>query len=263
MKTNMADHMNFQGLKPYHLMKKAKLAYKYLQAVDILLKPAWLCDLFQSDLSEMKKVILYCTEVGFLRNTLCVLQIGTDILVLHKDYALQTVTSNIENIISGTLSKSSQYIVLGNGLAPCMVLTNLLKEKLIKNLRHVCTTLKKDDYAITCRTVLPDEELTPTVFGALLNYPVIYVLADSDIILEPMDLLLFEAKLENSLNNKAFATSDYLDQSLYSFTIPVHLEGKCTEVISNWKNHILEKSKSINVSIVFSVTKRIQETVTL
>ena len=260
-KTNMADctcprksvkHLQFLR-RPFKIIQFCC----QLLAIEDSLKPAWLCDFFFAEITEMRQLISCLTDGGFLTKYVSILKIDMDILIYEKDHVLKILSMLLESLNQDEYKHCTNFICLQKGSTPTTELNLKLKEKLIRNINFVFEQIKEDCLELQ----LLDKDITPTIFGILLNYPVIYMI-DGEFYTEWMDLIQIEMYMTNMKVN--CSNNDHnknKTETIYSFSLPLNLHDKLTPPIEKWKDALMKKC--INTSITFSSTTRLQENVIL
>ena len=270
-KTNMAEQEKgctcpSKLAKTVNVSPKSFLSiYRQLTVVDRSVKTAWLCDVCYISLKEMKEIISVLKQEGYLTRELSVIQINTDILVIDVELFYQKLVYLTNELDKGINPPSDiKFIILKEGCIPSLKLSSCLKQKLVYNLKSVLAQINENRNPMYLCIKLRDNELTPTIFGIALEYPVVYLIEDDEYSVQVLDLSVICLKLD--LDSLPRCILEYHNSSydlVTSFSVPADLVNNCDEAILMWKDSVLNRSVKTGLSLKVSFEKVFQKSVTL
>lgn len=248
-------HLELKNLAKTFKIKQSTLIQicAELKTVDCFIKPAWLCDLITSKDINMKILLDNLYQSNFLLSKLHVLDITGDILVVNLKTFLSQVNTLVNNLESITSRQDTTpiFLVLNNNITSTII-GNKIKDK-IKIALNVLTLginnyCKTGEVKYLCFNM---EDMTPTIFGIALGYPVVYIQENvhSNIVPDMLELHVIETKIKLIDFPCTFCIRQKLtSEVIYSFSIPKDVEMFCEDHVKIWKRKI-HQSKDSNLII--------------
>ena len=236
-------------VKDNKLKKTISRLIAEIKMVDLKVKPAWLNDFCDFDLSSIKSLLDSLSDSKLIRNEILALQISDDVLVIDEKRFSAQLSNSIKSLSCEKETEMIPYFVylddqseeLGSVEIPATLKENLIS--LLKDTRNIISSEKLK------RIEIDAGELTPTLFGIALGYPVVYI-SSHNVIQNghphPMDLSVtkFQFNLPNEFICKQHS---HLDKQIveYAYSTPANLQEQWKNSLESWKRNVIQEC-SIN-----------------
>lgn len=228
-------------------------------AVNSHIKAAWLCDIFETNIGEVKEILFALKEGGFMSRNLSVLSLCSDIMVVD----IELLKVNIDKIIlylkSDHLSSGVYHLVFLRKLGQVSInIPEKIVKLLLANLEMIQNQLIDLSNPSFVDLKIDEEFLTPTIFGIALEYPVVYITErEDDLQIESLDLHVI--KLDIGINGfKCPLKRHDLDTILvnYSFSVPTEVVSYFESSITTWYTEILTRCTKVNYTCEYARIER-------
>lgn len=219
--------------------------------VDNLIKPAWLCDfIFPSDI-QMNKLLRDLTRKGYLCEKLHAIVISSDILVVHLKLFLEKINIMIKSLEEDVYTDFNTIFVTLKDSSVSTRINEKTKANLKKALQLIaCGILNYQKTSEEKYLTFDIGDITPTIFGIALGYPIIYIQENAkDTAPDTLDLQMIEAQLSiDDFPCYYCKSAKQLNSTiLYSFSIPTGMKTLCLQVLNHWKKKLTEQCNISNI----------------
>lgn len=232
-----------------------------LKIVDALIKPAWLCDLLCPSDIDIKELLENLTRTRFLCEKLHTLIISGDILVVHLKTFSNQINAIIESLDCLLNGKSAPVFVVLKNSEISKTLNVRLKEKIKKSLLIVADRIN-NFYKTSDNKELNFDmgDMTPTIFGIALGYPVIYIQENVNTIPDTLNLHVIEAKMKLVDFPCSYCQihRQIISNVVYSFSLPKEVANICLVHVNSWKKRIYEQCKLSKVAVINTTEKELE-----
>ena len=235
--------------KKFNVNSMHKFYFEIL-AVDLFIKPAWLCDMFAISGKEMDNILEALFQNDFLHNKPDVIEITGDILVINQKQFVKKIEKVIKSLECQSFCvQNPTFIVLKESRSSNKV-DGDLKLKLKNVLQSLIFTIKSS------KNVCFDAgDMTPTVFGIALGYPIVYIQENSISSSIPDTMNLYNIIGKVKMVNPQFVqcsvhknTPKTLDIT-YQFSIPEEFKDKYLENVNLWLKKLKDQCKQSDFDV--------------
>ena len=236
--------------------------FQEIKAVDTQLKPAWLNDFLDVDVPLLNSLLQWLFKENLIRKQLQAIEVSHDLLVVD----IQIVTENISKTVQ-CLNESTDlgqlFFCLVKGEVASILNHNSVKRQLISCLEGILSEIK--DSQQNCRNINAGT-FTPTIFGILLGYPVVYVQMTELSAPLTLDLTVwtFTFKICQE-SGKEHTEQDTQLSVCYSFSFPTAIELSSTQkiLLEEWKCRITGVCVTNSFKYNFCESKKLNANVIL
>ena len=246
-------------------------AYSNIKAVDLGLKPAWLCDGFAVKVRQIEQMLSLLELNKFITPGLIMLSFGEDVLVACKNALVQRLENALHSINRISKYDDAQYeysdtpmsevvrfvILMYNGKQDLHLPANIISS-LKHNLATVLSNLNNSSQR--CINIeLSDTWLTPSMFGIALGYPVVYVLEGEDVHLQPLDMMLVKVEMRYSADMLScplhrMTVGNAMTSLVYSFSVPLTLYESVKVHVVRWCEVLVNKCTELDMCCTYNTT---------
>lgn len=208
-----------------------------ISAVDVGIKPAYLYDIGQPRGEKLKHLVGDLKHQELIQNNLNVVEIGMDCVILNvEEFKKWTESVEIsDKLIDVSKSKDS----------PCFV----TQEEAVVNLKEVTEKLRDelDSSRVKLSALTSVSCNVSSLFGLMLNYPLIYWYDDSDgkggncLSMEKLVSVKVMVTCAIKSKRKPYTETKVIDHCLYSFSFPFCLNSMSRPVVELWFDKLKEK----------------------
>ena len=238
------------------------VTYLNIRAVDMSLKPAWLCDHISTNIQHMTEVLRLLKLSSFLSRDLYVLAVGSDILVLDLDVFLRRIDEVSKALEGRKSSNKVHFVTLTDGGHTGVELSKSISSVISRNLTHINSELSAMVYPTLGTSLeLIDAWQTPTVFGIALGYPVVYVLENDHVDVQPLDLMVGKWTLD--LQVDCAVTQHRTASLVYAFSVPEEHFLLVEESVKQWCDEFRDVCTKSSICCNFSLSTKSCSNVTL
>lgn len=241
----MADLDKWIHVAQRHIGKQSTFQHQSLMAdivaVDCGIKTAYLYDIGAPVAERLLSLLQDLKKEELIKTCLNVLQIDLDCLILNpavcqNSIALDNLTDKLVDV-----SKSVRVPCMLDSVQHAVELKKVF-ENILNNLDHSVIKLYTWPLQIQFNV--------SSLFGLLLNYPIIYwynTLDDASEICLSMEkltcvkvILDFQVLPMMMHDNKRWAATCYVKHCLFSFSYPSVLESHCKHIVQSWFSKVYE-----------------------
>ena len=241
-------------------------------AVDVGIKPAYLLDFGVTDLSRLTNLLETLRSDQIIKNQLKVVEMGLDCVIVTGDELEKLALSHLQAL----------FIDVSKSVGKPKTVTQKSKvSRLMLELEAIVQSVRDTQEPLLNYVYTEDCNVT-SLYGALLNYPVIYWYSIDDeeckncLACETLTVVKVEAKIDvkdktarkdhisevSECSSEAKVNVDVNDtkielidlfgddsvHTLYQFSYPTALDQQCVPVVHKWLDNMKEK---INHSGIF------------
>ena len=211
-----------------------------IMLVDEGLKPGFLFDYACPSIDKLCTFIQELYEKGSIRNKLMVVSIEVDVFVGN----IEVLLSNLRKIVATSVSNGQTdepgpmvLVDASDDIENPKKVDKCHETVIIKQIENILSQLSEDRsrpmIALKC-----DGFCNTTLFGILLNYPVVYWTSSREgncLGMVPLNVYTLTIPV-NKLMGPEFA----FDYDIYSFTAPKALEKVCESVVEKWRITVMD-----------------------
>lgn len=215
--------------------------FQEVKAVDNQLKPAWLNDFLDIETELINITLRWLYQEHFIYKQLEVIEISHDNLVVDVKAVITTISKTLQCLHEGTDGEQLLFCLINNKITSIFA-QDTVKNELIACLKQILSEIKDSQgnksISVDCGV------FTPTIFGILLGYPVVYVQKRE---LYPLTVNLtvwtFAFKICKESSQKAEPSKQDTVAVNYSFSFPPEVELTTAQelVLKNWKCQIIDR----------------------
>jgi len=235
-----------------HLGRKVDVLSIYcnILAVDLALKPAFLYDASTPDSGKLVGLVTELRQKGFLEYNLNIVELGMDCMLVNVGAVKQL---NVDDVGERLVDVSSEI------KAPAVAFDVAVMSELKTAVKQVTENLDSDEIKMCVIGVSRLCNIT-TLFGFLLDYPVLYWFKREDncLSMEPLVavkiVVKFKSNDKNSRNTHGLFEKPYC-HNLYQFSYPVNLSATLQNVLERFYARIKSFVKCCNLIADIEIVK--------
>ncbi|KAL4217746.1 hypothetical protein ACF0H5_022486 [Mactra antiquata] len=224
-------------------------------AVDEGIKSAFLYDVSAVTNSQLVELLRDLKHENLIKKNLNVVEIESDFLVINVEEMLkETFTLNLQDRLIDVSKPNIQ---------PCILNSSNIVNDLLTDFSRIKNCLEASD--IKLHSLVNRRSNLTSIFGLLLNYPIIYwfneAYHENCLSMEKLISVKISAKFCDKCQDVS-KTSDNSDKNniLYSFSYPYCLNERCKPHVDEWIHQI---QKKITLSHCFTSMKLMTDEIVL
>lgn len=240
--------------------------FQEIKTVDNQLKPAWLNDFLDVDIELIRSALQWLSQKNFIFKQLEAIEISHDLLVVDIQTVIKTISKTLQSLNEGTDSEQLLFCLVEDKITSIFD-QNYVKNELTACLQGILSEIK-DSQKNFCKSISVNcGTFTPTIFGILLGYPVVYVQGRD--LSYPLTLNLtvwtFTFKICKESSHKPEPSKQDAVVVYYSFSFPTAVELTAAQrfVFKNWKCQIIDRCVANGFDYSFCESKKLNANVIL